>query len=188
MLVDVADDIGRRDAADPAEARDRRDLAEEQVRDHGVRQRDHQEVNADTPARERAEEKRGGHGDADPEHDAEPRVPAEIHSLRVAVRRDVAEDEARDPEDRHLRKRDHAAVGVQEDEAGGDDPEEEHLREERRDPVRAEDERRERGEDERGDPDDAVRRHGDPHAGLPKSPKGRTARTTATSAKVKMIE
>ena len=96
-----------------------------------------------------------------------------------------------DPEDRDLRERDHAAVGREEDQARRDDPEEEHLRQQRRRPSSVETiERREsRASDERDDADDAVERDGGvAHAGLPKRPSGRTASTIATSTNVKMIE
>ena len=43
------------DPADPREPRDDGDLAEEVVRDHGVRQRDHQEVDARAAAGDGAE-------------------------------------------------------------------------------------------------------------------------------------
>ena len=129
-------DARRRDAADAAEARDVGDLAEGQVRDHRVRQRDHQEVDPDAAARERAEDAgRSSTVDDEREQDAPPRVPAEVEALRVAVRRRVADHEAGDAEDRDLRERDHAAVGGEEDQARRDDAEEQHLRQELADPV-----------------------------------------------------
>ena len=86
----------------------------------------------------------------------------------------------------HLRERDHAAVGLQEDQARGDDAEEHHLREQRVDPVGRQVERRQQRQQDPEHTDDAVRR--DPHSGLPNRPSGRTASTIATSTNVKMIE
>ena len=190
VRVDVADHTRRRDAADPSESRDVRHLAEEEVGDHGVRQRDHQEVDADAAIRERAEEERHPDRDRDADEDAPPRVPAEVEALRVPVRRGVAEHEAGDPVDRHLRERDHAAVRGEEDQARGRDPEEEHLRQQLPEPVVRDVQRRCGREHECQRSDDAVRRHPATkrHAGLPNSPSGRTARTSATSTNVKMIE
>ena len=188
----AAQEVGDRDAADAAEARHARHLAEEQVRDDREDERDHQEVDAVAAAGQRAEDEGHDHGDDERHDDARRLGPAEVQPLGVAVGRQVAQREARHAVDRHLRQRDHPAVGRQEDQARGHDAQEEHLRQQRRDPVLAEDQRREDGERDEDRTGDAI--GGQPraarraHAGRPKSPRGRTASTIASRTKVKMIE
>ena len=63
---------------------------------------------------------------------------------RAALGREVAEDDAGDPEQRRLGQRDHAAVGGEEDQARGGDPEKKRLDQDLVRPVRAEDPRRAR--------------------------------------------
>ena len=171
--------LRRRDAADPAEAGDVGHLAEEQVRDHRVGERDHQEVDPDAPARERAEEQPDADGDrrcprATPHHGFQPRFRPFVLPFVVAL----PSDEAGDAEDRHLRERDHAAVGREEDQARRDDAEEQHLRQQRPDPVAS---RRSSGashrEHERADADDAVGRD------ARFTPASRTARAAARRAR-----
>ena len=141
VRVGVADDVRRRDAADAAEARELRDLAEEQVRDHAERERDHEEVDADAARGERAEDER----DARCRTRARARRPIQGFQPRsspfVFARRRVAEREACDAVDRDLGERDHAAVGREERQAGRDDAEQQHLREQRADPVGAHEQR-----------------------------------------------
>ena len=187
----ASDQVRRRDAADAAEARDVGHLPEEEVRDHAVGERDHQEVDPEAAARERAEDEREEHRDREAHEDAPPRVPAEVQPLRVAVRGRVPDHEAGDPEERDLGERQHAAVGLQEDHARGDDPEQEHLRHQRPDPEAVQEQRRDQREQhdaDAGAPFDRGGGRAASHAGRPKSPSGRTASTIATSANVKMIE
>ena len=117
-----------------------------------------------------------------PHHGFQPRLRPFVLPFVV----DVAEDEAGDPVDRDLGEREHAAVRRQEDQARSDDPEDEHLRQQRADPVAREERRREDGQS-RGDRSRSAIR-GEPHAGLPNRPSGRTASTSAISTNVKMIE
>ena len=142
------DEVRRSDAADPAEAGDARHLAEDEVADHREHERDHQEVDAVAAAGERAEEQREEHRDDERHHDARAICPAEVQALRVAVGRAVADREAGDAVEGQLGERHHAAVGRQEDQARRDDAEDQHLGQQRRDPVRAEDQRA-RAADER---------------------------------------
>ncbi len=188
----AAEEVGDRDPADAAEARHDRDLAEEQVRDHGEDQRDHQEVDAVAAAGQRAEDDRHHERHCQRDHDAGDLRPPEVQALRVAVGGQVAQREARHAVDGRLRQRHHPAVRRQEDQARGHDAEEQHLGQQRRDPVLGEDQRREQREQDQHRPCDPVR--GEPraarcvHAGRPKSPRGRTASTMASRTKVKMIE
>jgi hypothetical protein len=189
MIVDVADRARRRDPADSPEPGDVRHLAEEEVGDHRIGERDHQEVDADAAIRECAEQERHDDRKRDADDDAPVRTPTEVESLRVSVRRHVAEHEAGNPVDGDLRKGDHAAVRRQKDEARRCDSEEEHLREQLSDPVGRDVPRRCDRKSERKDGDntvgcDAACRH----AGLPNKPCGRTASTSAISTNVKMIE
>ncbi len=196
MRVDVPDERRRLDPTDPAEAREAQVRPEEDIRDHGVRERDHEEVDAGAPARERAQQECDRSRDHDPDDHAPPGVPAEIEALAVPIRHRVSEREACDAEDGDLRERDHPAIGREEDQTRRGDPQEQRLREDEVDEVRRHERRRDQrrrdqGEREDGDTDAALDSVPDGrwlHAGLPKSPSGRNARTTASNTNVKMIE
>ena len=86
----------------------------------------------------------------------EPRVPAEVQLLRLGLCDHALEREAGDAVERHLRERDRAAVGREEDEARRRDPDQEGLGEDEVHPVVVEDERPEGGEDESPDGDAAL--------------------------------
>ena len=133
----------------------------------------------------------------DREHERERRVPAERQALGLpagpALRDHVPEDEAGDAHQRRLRERDHPAVGGEEDQARRGDPEEERLRQDRADPVVAEDRPGRRAATRRtattiarstGLRRSARRRH----PALPKRPCGRNASTSASSTNVTTIE
>ena len=130
--------------------------SEEEVCDHGEGQRDHQEVDAGAPARQRAEQECHGRREDDSEDDPEPWIPAKVQALRVSVRDHVAEGEAGDAEDRDLAERDHPTVCGKEDQARRDDAEEEDLRQDEADPVGAEDDRPERGQYQSDHPNGAL--------------------------------
>ena len=144
VVEEVADPAGRVvvDAADPGEAGDVRHLAERVGGDHRVGEGDHQEVDAGAPGRDRAADQPDHGGEDEREDQGDGRVPAEMEPFRrparAALGRHVPVDDPRDPEERGLRERDHAAVGREEDEARRGDPEDEGLEQDRVAPVRAE--------------------------------------------------
>ena len=117
VVEEVADPAGRVavDAADPGEAGDVRHLAERVGGDHRVGEGDHQEVDAGAPGRDRAADQPDHRGEDDREDQGDGRVPAEMEPFRrpagAALGRHVPDDDPRDPEQRRLRERDHAAVG-----------------------------------------------------------------------------
>ena len=187
------------DPANARETRDERHLAEEVRRDHGVREGDHQKVDADAPRRDRPEHQSDGRRHRDRDDERHRRVPAEVETLggpaRTASGGEVAENYARDPEQGRLGERDHAAVRGEEDQARCGDAEQKRLDQDLVRPVLVENERPERGEYERDGADGAfdrrLRRRPEyvpPHPGLPNRPCGRNARTSAISAKVTTIE
>ena len=147
MQIDFADKPGCPDATDSTEAGKRGHLAEEEVRDHRIREGDHQEVDACTATCERSEDDCQSRCNRDSEKYAHPWVPAEVEPFRIACRNNVTEHEPRDSVERDLRKRDHAAVGGEEDQAGGRDAEKEHLCEDEADPVGAEEQWPQRRDD-----------------------------------------
>ena len=166
-------------------------LAEE-VEDHDPeREGDHQEVDPLAARRDRAEDQADDDSSDDSDQDREPRIDR---------RRDppvggdqVRHREPRDPEHAHLGERDHAAVAREEDHAHRHQPEPEGLRQEHAIEEVGEDQRREqqhRGHESHAQPPESghAARGGGAHAGLPKSPYGRTARTATTSPNVSRIE
>ena len=193
---DVADEARRVavDAADPREAGDHGHLADEVEGDHRERQRDHQEVDPEAARGDRAEDHPEQRRAQKRKDERERRVPAERQALGLAAAPadgdHVPDHEAGRAHQRGLRERDHPAVGGEEDEAGGGDPDDEDLRQDRVDPVVVEDQRAERDDDQRADRDHALRRllGLERHASLPKSPCGRTASTSASRANVTTIE
>ena len=144
MRLHVTDPAWRvpADAADSREAGDLRHLSECVRRDHREGQRDHQEIDPCAArgdrAQDQADRRRHHYGD----HKCDCRIPAEVKtfrsSARPSFRGEVADDHTCDAEHRRLRKRDHAAVGREEDEARRRDSEQECLDQDLMRPVRAE--------------------------------------------------
>ena len=167
------DQVRRVDPADTSEAGESDHLAEEVVRDHRVRERDHQEVDASAPARKGAQEKAKQRRDPDPDQGTEPGVPTEIEAIALARGDHVPKREPGDAVERDLRERDHAAVCRKEDETRRRDPEPECLSEDEADEERAEEQRREDGDEDHTAHDHLLeaRQGSEPvHAGRPKSP------------------
>jgi len=174
-------------AADPTEARERRHLAEEEVRDDGEGERDHQEVDPGASACQRAKDQADRSCDRDPEHTpsqgCQPRFsPFELPVVTTLPSTNPAVRRARPGRARPFRRTQRERSGLR------PRPEEKNLREDEADPVGIEDERSERRRDQDpeadgdpGRPPELVGREA--HAGLPNNPSGRNARTIASSTK-----
>ena len=105
---------GRVDAGDPAEAGDRRHLTEHVVADHGVGERQHEEVDARGPAGQGAEQEGDERRDGESDHDGEPRIESELEAL-AGLGDAVADREAGDSDEEVLSERHHPGVTGQED-------------------------------------------------------------------------
>ena len=193
VVDDVAHEPGRVavDARDGREAADLGHLADEQERDHRVRQREHQEVDPEAPGGHGTEQNPDPHREQDRRHDGERRVPPEQEPLRLspvgALGDHVPERVPCDAHQAGLRERDHPAERREEHEARGADAEDEGLREHGVHPEARDELRRKQREDERAGSDRTLdhRLPGvDVHAALPNSPCGRNARTSAISTNV----
>ena len=197
VVRDVADEAGRVpiDAGDGREPADQRHRPDEEERDHRVREREHEEVDAEASRRDGAEHEPDPDRQEDRGDERDRRIPAEQEALRLpaglALRDHVRQRIPGDAHQARLRERDHAAVGRQEDQARGADPEDQRLREDGVQPVVAEEHRRDEREHERDDADRPLgHRLGrvDRHAALPNSPCGRNASTSAIRANVSTTE
>ena len=123
----------------------------------------------------------------------ERRVPTESQALGLSARagrHHVADHETGRAHQHRLGEGDHAAVGREEDHAGGGDAHDQRLREDDVDPVRVEDRRPGEGDQECDGCDRALCQHLRVvrHENLPNSPCGRNARTSASNTNVKTIE
>ena len=198
----VAQHPGQVDIVDPAEARHLRDLRGEVVDEDREGQRQHQEVDPLAARRDEAEDQADERAHGDRGHDRQPRVPG--GGVAAVGGHEVGVGQAGGAVDRHLAERHHAAVGRQEDQAGGGQTDPQRLREDLRDPEVRHHERRQ-DQHGSGEPDPAVAREravvgglrlgldrgglgSHAHAGLPNRPSGRTASTTTSSANVSRIE
>src|SRR5918996_1481172 len=187
----IRDDVRAVDVVHAAEAGELRHLAEEEEREDGEGERDHQEVDPVAPARDRAEEEPDSRADEDPRQGSQPGVPGDGGA---AVGRDeVRHREAGDSVEGDLSEGDHARVAREEDQAGRCDPEPERLRDHGAQ-VEVGEEQRAEEEDEhdrrsRRPPERRLYEEGRAaQAGLPKSPSGRTASTSTSSPKMSSTE
>jgi hypothetical protein len=186
FLERIPDDVRALDAVHPAEARELSHLSEEEVDEDGECERDHEEVDPMAAACDRPEEETD-HGRR---HNREERGDPGIqgHVGASVSRGEVGHREPCDPVKSDLAQGHHPRVPGEEDQADGRDAEPERLRDDSAQVEVAEEERAECEDGEGGHARPPAKGPHECHAGLPKSPSGRTASTSTRSPKMRSTE